>query len=628
MRRSGGESASEQADARAPASSGRRRLTALPPGGTLSVLQAGVGNRAVIQMLRQAGLLRAEQEHQHSADCGHESGRRAVLQRSTVPAVLRGAGRPLDPALRADLEPKMGADFSAVRVHDDAAAQASAAEIRAGAYTSGNHIVIGKGGADRRTMAHELTHVIQQSRGQVAGTDDGSGLRISDPSDGFEREAEANAARIVSGAAQGRRQAGDLGREGTALRAASEASEVVVQRTVEDDLISDPGKFMESNMLSMDTLLGMGARRPVVTLPKDRQEPLITAYRELAKSLGALNRHWFLLTPDPRRGKNAYVLTPALEKYVADQEYQEKYEFLWALVGNSDLPPVEPDNSYLRSSYIPYLTGGAKSPETDVGHQEIPGKPGDARGASLVFTATMNGCAIAVTGSEEKDMFRAWHYQSPGSRMSQAMDFHEASRPMDWFGPEEYMGPKSDGFTPEAANVLSYAQDSWKILSQEVHVSQDDASQASITRAFARPLNLGSVDDGTRFRWGRVLYEGPARQHQKDLAASAKGTRKEGAPPEVQQKVAETHANAFMVVNEILDAKNPDELYRSADPVVSRCGDALLDLRNLQGRYKDSGSQGWWYEKLAFFIGAYESYLTWLVGVRDFAARTREPDGS
>jgi len=43
--------------------------------------------------------------------------------------------------------------------------------------------------------------VIQQRSGPVAGTDDGTGLRISDPADRFERAAEANATRAMSGAA-------------------------------------------------------------------------------------------------------------------------------------------------------------------------------------------------------------------------------------------------------------------------------------------------------------------------------------------------------------------------------------------------------------------------------------------
>ncbi|MCD9875127.1 DUF4157 domain-containing protein [Streptomyces sp. NR30] len=115
-----------------------------------------------------------------------------------VPEVLNSGGKPLPAPVRQDMESRFGEDFSDVRVHNDSAARDSAAEVGARAYTSGSHVVIGDGGNDQHTLAHELTHVIQQRQGPVAGTDNGSGLRISDPSDRFEREAEANAHRVMS----------------------------------------------------------------------------------------------------------------------------------------------------------------------------------------------------------------------------------------------------------------------------------------------------------------------------------------------------------------------------------------------------------------------------------------------
>ncbi len=36
-------------------------------------------------------------------------------------------------------------------------------------------------GATQHTLADELTHVIQQRSGPVAGTDNGAGLKVSDP---------------------------------------------------------------------------------------------------------------------------------------------------------------------------------------------------------------------------------------------------------------------------------------------------------------------------------------------------------------------------------------------------------------------------------------------------------------
>ncbi|WP_406115568.1 DUF4157 domain-containing protein [Kitasatospora purpeofusca] len=150
-------------------------------------LQRSIGNAVVARMARG----------------GREEQGSDPVQRSGVHEVLRGAGRPLQGAVRAEMEGRLGADFSDVRLHTGAAAQRSAAEIGARAYTSGRDVVIGHGGGDRHTLAHELTHVIQQRKGAVAGTDRGDGLRVSHPGDSFEREAEANARRVMARPAGG-----------------------------------------------------------------------------------------------------------------------------------------------------------------------------------------------------------------------------------------------------------------------------------------------------------------------------------------------------------------------------------------------------------------------------------------
>jgi hypothetical protein len=139
-----------------------------------------------------------EGRHAHGDGCGHEEETSPSVQRSTVHEVLRSPGEPLAEPLRAEMEARLGADFSDVRMHTDPAARRSAQEVDARAYTSGSHIVVGEGGADKHTLAHELTHVIQQRAGAVAGTETVGGLSISDPADRFERAAEANAAEAMS----------------------------------------------------------------------------------------------------------------------------------------------------------------------------------------------------------------------------------------------------------------------------------------------------------------------------------------------------------------------------------------------------------------------------------------------
>ncbi|MGW4288084.1 eCIS core domain-containing protein [Streptomyces sp. NPDC004673] len=202
-----------------------------PPRGLLA-LQRTAGNAVVAQMMRRSGHAE-EEEHQHGADCGHD---RPTVQRSAVHDVLRSGGQPLDASSRADMEGRFGADFSDVRVHTGAAAEKSAAEVGAIAYTSGSHIVAGAGGIDRHTLAHELTHVIQQRSGPVAGTDRGDGLRVSDPADRFEREAETNARRVLSGPAP---TASASGAPDSAQATPSRAEPGNVQRVEYPDRIDD-----------------------------------------------------------------------------------------------------------------------------------------------------------------------------------------------------------------------------------------------------------------------------------------------------------------------------------------------------------------------------------------------------
>lgn len=82
---------------------------------------------------------------------------------STVSA-KRGGG-PVDPGIRTLMEGQLGIDLGGVRVHSDDNAQDGAAQIEARAFTHGQDVFLGAGetGTDLRLMAHELTHVAQQS---------------------------------------------------------------------------------------------------------------------------------------------------------------------------------------------------------------------------------------------------------------------------------------------------------------------------------------------------------------------------------------------------------------------------------------------------------------------------------
>lgn len=115
-----------------------------------------------------------------------------------VQEVLRSSGESLAAGARASMEPRLGQDFSRVRVHTDAPAAASAAAVKAMAYTVGRDIVFGAGqyapgsNAGQRLLAHELTHVMQQGAQPYDGSHE---LALGPAHDAFEHQADAVAAR-------------------------------------------------------------------------------------------------------------------------------------------------------------------------------------------------------------------------------------------------------------------------------------------------------------------------------------------------------------------------------------------------------------------------------------------------
>ncbi len=165
-------------------------------GRALAAGEAGrLGAEAVLHLQRSAGNAGVVQLLGDDQDEG---------QSPVRDVVGRGGGEPLDGGLRTDMEGRFGADFSDVRVHADGQAAASASAVNAHAYTVGSDIVFGGGRYDpasptgQRTIAHELTHVVQQRSGPVDGTPAGGGIQLSNPADRFEQAAERSAERVMS----------------------------------------------------------------------------------------------------------------------------------------------------------------------------------------------------------------------------------------------------------------------------------------------------------------------------------------------------------------------------------------------------------------------------------------------
>lgn len=172
---------------------------------------------------------------------------RAAVQDSVPPIVhevLRSPGQPLDATARGFMETRFGHDFSRVRVHRDAKAMESARAVDALAYTVGNNMVFARSNyasnttEGRRLLAHELTHVVQQTKENGGGRPQ-CNLMINQQGDAFEQESDAAARRIVDGE--------------HAIGSLSSLSPAI-QRDTPDDAKKEPPEKKESGEVAVEGL--------------------------------------------------------------------------------------------------------------------------------------------------------------------------------------------------------------------------------------------------------------------------------------------------------------------------------------------------------------------------------------
>jgi hypothetical protein len=172
---------------------------------------------------------------------------------ASVDQALATPGRPLEPALRQDMEQRFGHNFSRVRVHSGAAAEQSAQDVKAHAYTVGHNMVFGTGRflpgthEGRRLLAHELTHVMQAD------------VAVSNPAqpsssvETLEREARQVAAAVRSGCAV------------PPVRGVARGLAAPLRSPDEDDVPvrpqADPGKPTYGNLPQDQPAQNIGARR-------------------------------------------------------------------------------------------------------------------------------------------------------------------------------------------------------------------------------------------------------------------------------------------------------------------------------------------------------------------------------
>lgn len=146
----------------------------------------------------------AQDTRSTQADRRRKRGERAAKTRTPEPKdIVSGAGQPLDPGVRRELEETLGHDLSRVRLHTDRDAAALTELLGADAVAVGQEIFFREGAyqpgttAGRRLLAHELLHTVQNPNGLGAlraGRDVGA---VSLPQDAAEREAESAAQDLI-----------------------------------------------------------------------------------------------------------------------------------------------------------------------------------------------------------------------------------------------------------------------------------------------------------------------------------------------------------------------------------------------------------------------------------------------
>jgi hypothetical protein len=198
------------------ATSTSKDAISVPPsrsGQSVLRLQRQYGNRFVQRVVALARSAEPEGDAMRDVEGGIES--------------TRGGGQSLDRGVQSEMGDALSADLSGVRVHANAHADVLNRSLQARAFTVGQDIYFRQGeyspgsSTGRELLAHELTHVVQQTPGtvQVKPDREGAGdgctcgstaarepqmkLSVSQPGDQYEQEADRVAAAVMHHEAQG-----------------------------------------------------------------------------------------------------------------------------------------------------------------------------------------------------------------------------------------------------------------------------------------------------------------------------------------------------------------------------------------------------------------------------------------
>jgi hypothetical protein len=184
---------------------------------------------------------------------------------SIVHEVLRSSGQPLDPATRAFFEPRLGHDFSRVRVHTDTKAAESVGAVNALAYTIGRDMVFGAGryapgtAAGKELLAHELTHVVQQTAATSGGALVSEAAAETQARSGGRRVAAGDAlraeARVPAGTLQRQKDKNPLNEKAKAIIAKAKDDKTKVEDRAVQTVKSIIKEYYSSDESKVDSVV-------------------------------------------------------------------------------------------------------------------------------------------------------------------------------------------------------------------------------------------------------------------------------------------------------------------------------------------------------------------------------------
>ncbi|HET9712273.1 MAG TPA: DUF4157 domain-containing protein, partial [Pyrinomonadaceae bacterium] len=150
------------------------KLTVSQPGDPFEQEADQVADRVMrMEVQRKCTGCEEEEEKLQRKEQGSDS-KAVETAPSLVNETLTSPGAPLDSTTRTYMEQRFGHNFDNVRVHTGGQADSAARQINSLAFTLGNDVVFREGqyaphsNEGRRLLAHELTHVVQQSGGSAS----------------------------------------------------------------------------------------------------------------------------------------------------------------------------------------------------------------------------------------------------------------------------------------------------------------------------------------------------------------------------------------------------------------------------------------------------------------------------